>query len=135
MMKFLGETMPNWIPLVSETDRRKVNGWINKAPPGTLIAFKKHNARSIEQNALMWSRLTAISKQIDWYGERLTPEEWKDIFSSSLRSHRVVPGLNPDTRVPLGMRTSSLTKSQMTAMLEIIAAFAAERGIDLSECE
>jgi len=125
--------MPNWIPIVSDTDRRKVAGWVGKAPPGTMVAFKKHDARSIEQNALMWSRLSEIAAQVEWYGEKLTPDCWKDIFTAALREYRVVPGLNPNTRVPLGLRTSSLSRDQMTALLELISAFAAERGVALSD--
>jgi hypothetical protein len=125
--------MPNWIPIVSDVDRNRVKGWVGKAPPGTMIAFKKHDARSIEQNALLWSRLSEISENVEWYGEKLAPEDWKNIFSAALRSYKVVPGLNPNTRVPLGLRTSSLNRSEMTALLELISAFAAERGVTLSD--
>jgi hypothetical protein len=121
--------MPNWIPLISATDRKKVNGWVAKAPPGTMIAFKKHDARSIEQNARLWAMLTDISEQVDWYGEKLNPNDWKDIMTAGLRSYRVVPGLNPETRVPLGMRTSAMTKGEMANLLELVEAFGAEHGV------
>lgn len=127
--------MPNWIPIVSDTDKRKINGWVSKAPPGTMIAFKKHDARSIEQNALLWSRLSAISEQLPWHGEMLSPTDWKDILTAGLREYRVVPGLNPDTRVPLGMRTSSMSKTEMMALLELVAAFAAQHGVNLPDEE
>lgn len=127
--------MPNWIPLVSDIDRQKVKGWVGKAPPGTMIAFKKHDARSIEQNALLWSWLTAISEQHLWHGEKLSPNDYKDIFTAGLRQAHVVPGINEGTFVPLGLRTSSMSKSEMTALLELIAAFAAEREIKLPDEE
>jgi hypothetical protein len=125
--------MPNWIPIVSDIDRKRVKGWVGKAPPGTMIAFKKHDARSIEQNALLWSRLSEISEKVEWYGEKLPPYCWKDIFTASLHAYKVVPGLNPNTRVPLGLRTSSMSRKEMTALLELISAFAAERGVMLSD--
>lgn len=125
--------MPNWIPIVSDIDRSRVKGWVGKAPPGTMIAFKKHDARSIEQNALLWSRLTAISKQVPWYGEHLPPESWKDLFTADLRQYKIVPGLNHNTSVPLGLRTSSMTKNEMTALLESIEAFASEHGVIFHE--
>lgn len=125
--------MPNWIPLINDVDRRRVNGWVAKAPPGTMIAFKKHDARSIEQNARMWAMLTEISSQVDWYGEKHTPDEWKDILTASLRSYRVVPGLNPETRVPLGMRTSSMTRKEMANLLELIEAFGADHSVQFSD--
>jgi hypothetical protein len=127
--------MPNWIPIVSDIDKRKVQGWVSKAPPGTMIAFRKHDARSIEQNALLWSRLSAISEQLPWHGEMLSPMDWKDILTAGLREYRVVPGLNPNTRVPLGMRTSSMSKAEMTALLELVAAFAAQHGVKLPDEE
>ena len=94
-----------------------------------MVAFKKHDARSIEQNSLLWSRLSAISEQAEWYGEKLPPEAWKDLFTADLRQYKIVPGLNPNTVVPLGMRTSSMTKHEMTALLQSIEAFAAEHGV------
>lgn len=134
-MLFLGDAMPNWIPLITDIDRQKVKGWVGKAPPGTMIAFKKHDARSIEQNSRMWAMLTDISSQVDWYGEKHTPDEWKDILTAGLRSYRVVPGLNPETRVPLGMRTSSMTRKEMGDLLELIASFGAEHGVKFMDEE
>lgn len=127
--------MPNWIPLVSDIDRRRVNGWVAKAPPGTMIAFKKHDARSIEQNALLWSWLTAISEQLPWHGEKLSPTDYKDILTAGLRQAHVVPGINEGTYVPLGLRTSSMSRTEMTALLELIAAFAAEHCVRLPDDE
>lgn len=125
--------MPNWIPIVSDVDRSRVKGWVGKAPPGTMIAFKKHDARSIEQNALLWSRLSAISEQLPWHGEMLSPTDWKDILTAGLRQAHVVPGINEGTVVPLGLRTSSMSRSEMTALLELVAAFAAEHGVYLPD--
>lgn len=123
--------MANWISIISDQDRSKVQGWVAKAPPGTMIAFRKQSARSIEQNSLMWSLLTEISKQVKHCGVRLAPDEWKDLFTASLRSYRVVPGLNAGTVVPLGMRTSSMTRKEMTDLIEHMTAFAVENGITI----
>ena len=85
--------------------------------------------RSLDQNRLMWQRLTEISKQVIWYGERLSPTDWKDVFTASLRRLRVVPGIDAGTFVPLGMRTSDMTKAEMADLLTLIEAFGAERGV------
>ena len=37
----------------------------------------KREKRSNEQNRLMWAALSDISRQVDWYGEKLSPEDWK----------------------------------------------------------
>lgn len=126
--------MTNWRKIISDEDRSKVKGWVTKAPPGTLIAFAKPDNRSAEQNALLWKWLTLISKSTDWHGEILTPDEWKDLFSASLKQARVVPGIEGGV-VVLGLRTSKMTKAEFTALLEFIQWFAAQRGIILSEDE
>jgi len=71
--------------------------------------------RSLDQNALMWSLLGQISKQVEWYGQKLTSEDWKDVLTASLRRTRVVPGIDAGTFVPLGMRTSQMTKEEWAA--------------------
>jgi sugar phosphate isomerase/epimerase len=83
----------------------------------------------------MWAKLTEISGQVDWYGQKLSPEDWKDMFTASLRKARVVPGLDAGSFVPLGMRTSDMTKDEMSDLLELISAFAAERGVVFSDDE
>lgn len=77
----------------------------------------------------MWARLTEIARQVEWYGQKLSADDWKDVFSASLRRTRVVPGLDAGTFVPLGMRTSDMTKEEMGDLLTLMEAFAAERGV------
>jgi hypothetical protein len=57
------------------------------------------------------------------------------MFTASLRKARVVPGLDAGSFVPLGMRTSDMTKDEMSDLLELISAFAAERGVVFSDDE
>ena len=115
-------------------DRDRACRWVQTAPSGTRVEFKE-TKRSLPQNARMWSCLTEIARQVDWYGQKLSAEDWKDVFSASLRRVRVVPGLDPGTYVPLGMRTSDMTKEEFTDLLELINAFAAERGVVFYERE
>ena len=65
----------------------------------------KERTRSTEQNARMWAMLTDVSRQVDWYGRKLKPEEWKHVFSASLKKQDVVPGLDGGF-VVLGLSTS-----------------------------
>lgn len=117
--------------LANDQVRERAVSWCMKLPVGTKVEFKAPR-RSLDQNALMWMRLGEIAKGVEWYGQHLSAEDWKDVLSASLRKARVVPGIDPGTYVPLGMRTSDMTKEEMTALLELIAAFAAERGVELS---
>jgi hypothetical protein len=85
--------------------------------------------RSLDQNARMWTALTCLSEQLPWYGQKLTPDDWKDVMSASLRKARVVPTIDGAGFVPLGMRTSDMSVAEMTALLDLMEAFAAERGV------
>jgi len=83
----------------------------------------------------MWSLLGQVAQQIMWHGQKLTAEDYKDICSASLRRYNVVPGIDQGTFVPLGMRTSQMTKEEMTALIELIVAFGTERGVKFREFE
>ena len=106
--------------------------WVHNAPPGTRVEFKKAK-RTLDQNSLLWARLTEIARQVEWHGEKLTAEDWKDIFSAALCKARIVPALEGIGYVQLGFRTSDMTKSEMSDMLALIDAFAAERGVTFNE--
>lgn len=102
--------------------------WISQAPEGTRVEFKKP-VRSIPQNDLMWARLTEIARHVDWYGKKLTPDDWKDMFTAALRAPRAVPNLDGTGFVVLGQRTSDMTVEEMTNLLDLIDAFAAQHGV------
>lgn len=116
------------IILNGASDRQKAIGWVKSAPAGCRVEFR-HSKRSLPQNARLWAALSDIAQQVEWYGQKLTPDDWKDVFTASLRRCRVVPGLDAGTFVPLGMRTSDMTKQEFSDLLELINAFAAERGV------
>jgi hypothetical protein len=109
-------------------DREKAAAWCRNAPAGAQVELKAAR-RSTDQNRLLWQRLTEVAHQVEWYGQKLSAEDWKDVFSASLRRARVVPGIDAGSFVPLGMRTSDMTKQEMTDLLELIGAFGAERGV------
>lgn len=100
---------------------------LDAAPAGCVVTFRE-NTRSLEQNNLMWARLTQLSDSVKWDGETLTPNEWKDLLTACLRKQKVVRGIEGGL-VFLGARTSSMTKSEMADLLTLMEAFAAERGL------
>ncbi len=115
----------------SAPDRAKVCRWAQNVEPGTVIEFRKAR-RSADQNALLWAMLTDVAQQVEWYGQKLTAEDWKDVFTASLRKSRVIPGIEAGSFVVLGMRTSDMTKEEFSNLIELIHAFAAERGVVFS---
>jgi hypothetical protein len=122
------------VEIRTDADRRKIAAWATNVRVGTTVEFRAPR-RSTDQNALMWSLLSQISKQVDWYGQKLSNEDWKDVLTASLRRTRVVPGIDAGTFVPLGMRTSQMTKEEISELLELIYAFGAERGVHFRELE
>lgn len=91
----------------------------------------KPQTRSLAQNSRLWAMLTEISQQVDWYGRKLTPEEWKHVFSASLKKQDVVPGLDGGF-VVLGLSTSKMTRGEMADLQELISAFGAQQGVKFS---
>lgn len=98
---------------------------------GRLVWKPLRCTRTLQANAAMWALLADISRQVEWYGEKLTPEDWKHVFSSCLRKQRSVPGIEGGF-VVLGARTSRMSKEEMSDLLELMHAFAAERDVKLS---
>ena len=88
--------------------------------------------RSLEQNSRLWALLTEVSDQVEWYGRKLTPEEWKHVFSAALSKQDVVPGLDGGF-VVLGQSTSRMAIKEMCDLQELICAFGAERGVKFKE--
>jgi hypothetical protein len=82
----------------------------------------------------MWAMLQDIADQVEWHGQKLTPDDWKHIFSASLKKQRAVQGIDGGF-VVLGQSTSRMTKAEMSDMQELMAAFGAERGVTFKDVE
>jgi hypothetical protein len=91
----------------------------------------KSDTRSLASNAMMWSCLTDISKQVVWYDNKLSPDEWKDVLSASLKKQKVVPGVDGGF-VIIGSRTSKMTRKEMTEMIELCHLFGDQHQVKWS---
>ncbi len=91
------------------------------------------NVRTTRQNSRMWKLLDLVAAQVDWYGQKLESEDWKDMFTASLKKCKVVPNLDGDGFVAIGLHTKKMTKQQNSDLQDLIEAFAAERNIFLEE--
>ena len=96
-----------------------------------MVLEVKPSTRSLEQNARLWAMLSDISRQVDWYGRKLTPDEWKHVFSAALKKQEVVPGIDGGF-VVLGLSTSKMSKAEMCDLQTLIEAFGAEREVRFS---
>lgn len=95
---------------------------------GPVVVTLGRETRSTEQNKRLWAMLTDLSAQVDWYGSKLTPEEWKDVCTAALRKQRAVPGIDGGF-VVLGMRTSKMNKAEMSELQDLIEAFGNQQGV------
>ena len=90
--------------------------------------------RSDLQNRRMWAMLADVSRQVVWYGVKLTAEEWKDVFTAALKRQRVVPGIDGGF-VVIGARTSKMKISEMVELQELMAAFGAKHEVQWMDDE
>lgn len=111
--------------LAHQEARRRAIEAVTNAPDGYVVTIKEPT-RTLEQNALLWELLHQVSEKVDWYGNKLTAEEWKNVFTAALKKEKVVPGINGGF-VVLGQSTSRMGKKEFSDLIELINAFMAER--------
>ena len=121
--------------LSSDADRNKAVSWCKGAPAGTRVEFKK-TKRTIPQNDRMWAMLTDIAQQATHCGRKYKPEQWKAIFMQALgQEMEFLPSLDGKTFLPVGFRTSELSKDEMGELMELMTAWGADNGVRFSDPE
>lgn len=91
----------------------------------------REETRSTEQNKRLWAMLGEVSAQVVWHGEKLSAEDWKHVFSASLKRQRAVHGIDGGF-VVLGQSTRKMSVSEMSELQTLIEAFGAEHGVVFS---
>ena len=121
--------------LQGKKERDKATTWIRLAPPGTVVEFRSYK-RTTPQNDRLHAMISVIARKVLWHGQRLDLDDWKLIFMDALnREVRAVPALDGRGFVNLGRKTSKLTKDECSLLMDLVEAFAAQRGVDLGEKE
>ena len=110
--------------------RKRARQAVSDAPEGYAVVIREPT-RSLNQNAAMWPLLDDVSKQVNWYGNKLTKEEWKDVFTAALKKQKAVPGIDGGF-VVCGNSKKVLSKREFSDLLEIITAFAATHNVKFS---
>lgn len=111
--------------------------------------------RTLSQNSAMWPALHDLAAQVGyrparWRGHEclqeggyapmgpgvrpLTPDDWKDVMTALWKTSqgvriRYVPHPDGHGLIALGLRTSRMTKGQMSELLDCIHAFGAMHGV------
>lgn len=123
--------MTHYFVLAHDTARQRAQEAVKTAPQGHIVLIKEPT-RNKEQNALLWSLLGQVSRLVVWHGQKLSAENWKDIFTASMKQQKVVAGLDGGF-VVCGLSTSKMTKKDFSELCELIFAFGAQQGIDFRE--
>ena len=121
--------------LLNPDIRRNAVRAIAEAPNGYRVEIRERT-RSIDQNDLMWSCLTDLSKQVPWTvngkKETLTPEEWKALATSALdQEQRMASGLKGGF-VMLGKSTSKMGVKKMGELITFLHVIGTEQGVNWS---
>ena len=113
-------------------DRGRALRWVTHAPFGTVVEFKQ-KGRSTDQNAAMWSLLTQIARQRPTHnGVKMSAATWKAVFMDALGAEITwLPKLDEPGMFAFGHRSSKLTVSQMSDLIELMLAWAATNGLTI----
>jgi hypothetical protein len=116
------------IRLINDMTRARAKRLIDQAPHGAVLNIRAAN-RTNEQNARMWALLSDLSRAKP-EGRELTPEVWKSLFMAALgHAVRFEVGLDGNGVVPVGFRSSRLTKEQMGDLMTMIEEYGARHGV------
>ena len=94
--------------------------------------------RSGEQNDKLHALLTDIAEQKQWAGQWLSVEDWKRLMVSAWerangRSARMFPSLDGNGFDVVYHRTSRMSKSELSELLEYAIAWAVQNDVKLND--
>lgn len=97
-----------------------------------LLAHKEK--RSDKQNRTMWSCLSDISAQVEWFGKRMDAESWKEFITGHLNGQELVPNMDGTGFISIGKgrSTSQMTRAEVAAIIDLCHAFGTDKGVNWS---
>lgn len=116
--------------LAGKAQRDRATAWVANAPINTRVEFREPK-RSVPQNDRMWAMLTDIAKQRPNHnGAKMTADLWKAVFMQALGAEMtMLPTLECDGFFPIGLRSSELSKSEMSDLIELMTAWGTAHGV------
>ena len=125
--------------LRDEAIRERALAFVALLPIGAVVKTQEKGTRSLEQNARLHAMIRDVARQIMWtdiFGRpiKMTEENWKRFFLRAYnREALVVPNETGTGFYDLGPSSSELSVSEMSDLMELIAAFGSERGVIFEE--
>jgi hypothetical protein len=113
----------------SEQVRMRIVSAVMEAPIGHTVRISEP-PRSLEQNALLHALLTEIADSEEWAGQKWDVETWKRLLIAAWsraerRSIPALPALDGHGVDIVYKPSSSLTRSEMTSLIDYIQAWRA----------
>jgi len=122
------------IRLVSPLNRERAKRLIDQAPDRALVNIRPET-RSSEQNSKLWACLSDVARAKP-EGRDYPPEIWKSLFMAEAGfKPRFEPSLDGRGVVPVGYKSSRLTKAEFSDLIEAIYAYGSQHGVEWSEPE
>jgi hypothetical protein len=122
----------NTVYLNTPARRALAKQLIDRAPDGHVASIGEET-RSQEQNRKMWPMLKDIQRQVPDAHE-LTTDDIKLQFLNLLGVElRFLPCLESQGRFPVGLKSSTLSKEQFAALIELIYAYGAKHSVRWSD--
>jgi len=122
--------------LVHDTARRLAKEAIDKAPDGWVVTVKEPTRNLLQNNALHGHLSDIVKAKAKWAGREWDIDSWRAIFASAHARHenlpvQTIPGLEGEF-VALRRSTARMTKSELSGLIDYIAAWMAKNGVPFS---
>lgn len=120
--------MSETIRLTGPEQRAYAMSRVLDAPANWIATFREETRRDA-QNRLFWEVMGDLARA-EPEGRKWTKETWRDAIMHAM-GHQVqfAMALDNSGPFPVGFRSSHLTVSQMSQVLEYAFAYGAERGV------
>jgi hypothetical protein len=104
---------------------------IDAAPPGSVVKIEPPK-RTEDQNAKLWAMLSDVSRAKP-EGRDYPPEIWKSLFMAAAGfTPRFEPSLDGKGVVPIGYKSSRLSKAEFSDLIETIQEYGACHNVQWS---
>lgn len=119
------------VKLSTKAARQRAIALIYAAPEGYTVTIAEET-RTQEQNRLMWPLIADIQAQAPGM-QTFSADDIKLRFLHALGTElRFLPELEGAGMFPVGQRSSALSKSQFTGLIELLFAYGEKHGVQWS---
>jgi len=124
--------MAKAVRLIGETQKAYAHRLIDEAPADYVMRLAKETRRDA-QNRKLWPMIADLQRQVPELAT-YSAEDIKLRFLNALGTEmRFLPTLEGEGMFPVGMRSSTLTVAQFSALIELLYAYGAQHGVRWSD--